>query len=79
MHLIKLISKLPVCVGPSSPTMPALSIAKVTSIFSKHTSCMNWSYPLCKNVEYIATTGFKPSKDNPAAKVTECCSAIATS
>ena len=35
---IKLTSKLPECVGPSSPTMPALSKANVTSIFSRHTS-----------------------------------------
>ena len=44
-----------------------------------HTSCIIWSYPLCKNVEYTAKIGFNPALAIPAARVTACCSAIPTS
>ena len=44
-----------------------------------HASCIIWSYPLCKNVEYKHTKGISPLSASPTAKVIECCSAIPTS
>ena len=72
-------SNIPWWVSPSFPTIPALSIQITTGNFWSAMSWTNWSYPLCKNDEYIASTGFKPSFAIPAIIPIACCSAIPTS
>ena len=44
-------SYIPWCVSPSEPTIPALSIARITCAFCNAMSCIISSYPRCRNVE----------------------------
>ena len=44
-------SNMPWCVGPSSPTTPARSMANTTSKFGRALLMIIWSMARCKNVE----------------------------
>ena len=45
-HAMNVTSYAPACVGPSSPTSPARSMANRTGSFCSATSCTTWSHPL---------------------------------
>ena len=72
-------SSTPWCDAPSSPVMPARSMANTTGWPCRPTSYMTWSMARVRNVEYTATTGRSPPMAMPAAAVTACCSAMPTS
>ena len=85
-HIVRLgtgrraaMSNAPWCVGPSSPTIPALSRHMTTFRRIVATSWMILSYARCENAEYMLQKGRSPSFAIPPENVTACPSAMPTS